>query len=369
MNEDKSARYHRLKRRAAVLSLGLSLAVPAIMLATGAAVLLRDLCTALTHGAPWSPATVAAFALALVIVEEAAGFPLAYYRSFVLERRFGLSSGPLRVWIVDQLKAGAVAGVLALGAAEVVYATLRLWPSWWWLASAAAFMVAIGVIARLAPIVLLPLFYTFGPLQNPALHSRLLALSEKAGVPILGVFEWGLGEKTRRANAALVGAGKTRRILVSDTLLADYSDDEIEVILAHELAHHVHGDIWKGIVTELVLMTLALGAAALALRRFAGPLGLVAPADAAGMPLLVLAGGCVMLVATPVVNALSRRNERRADRYALWLTGRPAAFVSALRRLAAQNMAEERPSRVALWLFHSHPPIEERIEAARKALT
>jgi len=98
------------------------------------------------------------------------------------------------------------------------------------------------------------------------------------------------------------------------------------------------------------------------------PLGLRSPSDVAGLPLLLLAGGAVSVAATPAMNALSRWNERRADRFALALTKRPAAFISAMKRLATQNLADERPSRAVLWLFHTHPPIEQRIEAAKRFL-
>jgi STE24 endopeptidase len=197
------------------------------------------------------------------------------------------------------------------------------------------------------------------------LKQRLVELCYRAGVRVLGVYEWGLGDMTRRANAALVGTGGTRRILVSDTLLTQYSDDEIEVILAHELAHHVHRDILKALVLEFVLLVAAFAAAAAVLHASWRAVGLQSPADIAGLPILMMTGGAVMLMATPLLHALSRRNERRADSYALEMTRNPAAFVSAMRRLAVQNMAEERPSSLTLWLFHSHPPIEERIQSAR----
>jgi STE24 endopeptidase len=263
------------------------------------------------------------------------------------------------------VKAAAVALTLGLGGAEIVYASLRLTPSWWWLLSSLAFVIVMIAMARLAPLVLLPLFYRFTPLARESLRDRLVSLSERAGVPVLGVYEWGLGDKTRRANAALVGTGGTRRISVSDTLLAEYTEDEIEVILAHELAHHVHRDILAAIVAEAMLLVIAFIVAAAALALWWQPLGLIAPADVAGLPLLLLAAGAVSLAATPCVNALSRWNERRADRYALALTRQPGAFISAMKRLAAQNLAEEHPSRAVLWLFHTHPPIEQRIEAAR----
>jgi STE24 endopeptidase len=284
-------------------------------------------------------------------------------------RRYGLSSEPFGAWLIDYLKAGLLVTLLAVGAAEIVYATMRWWPAWWWLASAACFIAVMVGLARIAPVALLPLFYRFDPLEREALRDRLESLSDRAGIPVLGAYVWGLGEKTKRANAALIGTGATRRILLSDTLLANYSDDEIEVILAHEMGHHVQGDIRNGLVLEAALILVSLGTGALALSLLWTRLRLSSPSDVAGLPLLFLVAAVVSFIAAPAVNAWSRRNERRADRYALGLTGHVDAFVSAMRRLGAQNLAEERPSRAALWLFHTHPPVEERIENARRYRT
>ena len=183
----------------------------------------------------------------------------------------------------------------------------------------------------------------------------------------MGVFEWQLSDRTRKANAALAGIGRTRRILLSDTLLAEHSDDEIEVILAHELAHHVHRDIWSGIALEAVLdrrsgfyVADRVLAALLAHGSGCGQGGL------AGLPLLVLAAGAVSLLLLPSSNALSRAHERRADRFALEMTENADAFVSAMKRLRSQNLAEERPSRLVELLFHSHPSTSARIAAARR---
>ena len=368
MNEDKAARYHRLKRQSAVISLALTAMVLAGLLLSGASRVLADAAGAWAHASPgrFAPAAVALYVVFLAAVQEATAFPLTYYRGFFLEHRYGLSSETTGRWLRDHAKAAAIGLLLAVAGAEVVYLLLTVLPSWWWLASAAVFAAAMFGIAKLLPLALLPIFYKFTPLDRESLRARLVSLSERAGVPVLGIYEWGLGEKTRRANAALVGTGGTRRIIVSDTLLAEYSDDEIEVILAHELAHHVHRDILSSLVAESALLVTAFAAAAVALAAGWTRLGLRAPSDVAGLPLLLLAAGAVSVAATPAVNALSRWCERRADRYALTLTGRPAAFISAMKRLASQNLAEERPSRAVLWLFHTHPPIEQRIEAARR---
>ena len=127
----------------------------------------------------------------------------------------------------------------------------------------------------------------------------------------------------------------------------------------------MHHDVRHGLALEFALLLASFAAAAVALEFGWRPAGLVSPGDVAGLPLLLIAGGATVLVATPLVNALSRRHERRADRYALELTRRPAAFISAMRRLAAQNLAEAQPSALTVWLFHTHPPIEQRIAAAR----
>lgn len=366
VNEDRASRYHRLKRRAALVWTFAGGASLFGFVMAGGSRLLRDEAVAITAAGPSAPSTVAVYALALALAYLGLRLPLAFYQGYVLERRYGLSSETLRAWGLDYVKAAALTVVLGVGAAQIVYLTLRWWPAWWWIPSAACLAAALVVLARLVPVALLPLFYRLEPLERESLHARLADLCDRARVPVLGIHVWGLGARTRRANAALVGSGATRRILVSDTLLADYSEDEIEVILAHEIAHHVHGDIRRALLVESGLVAASLGAGALALARWWPAVGLADPSDVAGLPLLILAGLAVSLAAAPAVNALSRQSERRADRYALALTGRPDAFARAMRRLAAQNLAEERPSRLAVWLFHSHPPFGERIERAKE---
>lgn len=355
MNETKAARYHRLKRRAALLSLVVTAALLVWLLLSGASASLRD-----------AAGSTAVYVLFLAGLHEAVSLPFAFYRSFLLERKYGLSSEPIAAWVKDHAKASALTLLLGLGAAQIAYTTMRWWPEQWWLACALALMAVTLLLTKVTPTLLLPLFYRFKRLDRESLRDRLLQLSTRAGVRVLDVFEWGLGEKTRRANAALVGTGSTRRILLSDTLLAEYSDDEIEVILAHELAHHVHRDIAKALVFELALLLAAFRLAALALEHGWRPLGLASPSDVAGLPLLLLAAGSATLVATPLLNAMSRLNEYRADRFAVRMTQRPDAFASAMRRLGTQNLAEERPSRLTRWLFHTHPPIEDRIAAVRR---
>jgi STE24 endopeptidase len=363
MNEDKSARYHRLKRRAEVVSVLWSGALLVTLLWTGASLHLRDAVLAITSSASLA---VVLYVVFLAAAHELGALPVAFYAGHLLEHRYGLSRQTLGQWLLDHAKATALGVGLAVLLASLVYALMRSLPSWWWLAAGASFSVLLVIFANLGPVLLLPLFFRFVPLDVPSLRERLERLAERAGARVVGVFRWDLGEKTTKANAALTGVGNTRRILIADTMLAQYSEDEIEVVLAHELAHHVYRDIWTGIVYETALTLIGFYAAHQLLLAAAPMLGLRGVADLAGLPLLALAAGGVSLVLMPLALALSRQHERRADRFALDLTRNPTAFATAMRRLGAQNLAEERPSRIVQWLFYSHPPLTERLEAAAR---
>jgi STE24 endopeptidase len=362
MNEDKSARYHRLQRRAGLVATGVGALVLLLLLTTGWSAALRDAAATAARGS--FALTVTAYVFFLVLITEAVQLPFAFYRGVVLERRYGLSTQTTARWWLDQLKGGILTLVFGVGAALMIWSLLRWNSDWWWLPAAICFALILIGLAQLAPVILLPLFYDFKPLERETLAARLVALAERAGARVLGVFEWRLSDRTRKANAALAGIGRTRRILLSDTLLAEHSDEEIEVILAHELAHHVYRDIWRGLALESALIALGFFLTDRVLTVLDGSFGMTGKRDIAALPLLLLTGGVVSIGLMPAANALSRSYERRADRYALEMTKNVPAFVSAMKRLGAQNLAEERPSRFVELIFYSHPPMAARIEAA-----
>jgi STE24 endopeptidase len=368
VNEDKSTRYHRRRRRADAAGTALVGLFLLTLVVSGASGLFR---TAAEWIASWLPqllapsAAVALFAGGLAITVHAIELPFAWYQGYWLERRYGLSTQILPHWLADHVKAAvASCGVMVAGL-STVYLSMRWAPASWWAVSAAFFVLAMVGLARLAPVLLLPIFYRVRPLSRPELSARLLELAGRAGAPVIGAYEWALSGHTRKANAALAGIGRSRRILISDTMLDAYSEDEIEVILAHELSHHVHHDLWRGMALQAATIVAGFFIAQVVLTRAALWLGLRGVADVAGAPLLLLVAGVFSFAMLPLGNALSRAQERRADRFALRLTRNPAAFVNAMRRLSQQNLAEERPSRLARWLFYSHPPMRERIAAAQ----
>jgi STE24 endopeptidase len=365
MNEDRATRYHRLGRRASALS---TVVMPVLLLGlmfTGGSTAIRD--WAWRIAAP-QPLVIAFYVFALSALADLVLLPLSFYKGFVLERRYGLGAQTALEWLKDHAKAVLIGLAFAEGGASLVYYTLRRWPSEWWWISGVGYSLVMLALVNLAPVVLLPLFFRFKPLDKHALRDRLTALAAKADTRVMGVYEWRLSDRTKKANAALAGLGNTRRIILSDTLIADYSDEEIEVILAHELAHHVHLDIWKGVLADVSLAMAGFYLAHRALQTFVPYFGLHGVSDPAGMPIAVVAGGALALLLKPLMNAQSRRHERRADAYALRITRNPAAFISAMRRLGQQNLAEENPSRLVQALFYTHPPIKERLRAAQEWL-
>jgi STE24 endopeptidase len=226
------------------------------------------------------------------------------------------------------------------------------------------FVVLFILFAQIAPVVLFPIFYKFRPLENEELKQRLVTLGERAGTRVRGVYEWKLSEKSKKANAALTGLGNTRRIILADTLLTNYSADEIESVLAHELGHHVHKHILKSIIVQAVVTFIGFWAVKSMIRVAVQREWFSAQSDFANLPLLVLVTSMVSLLLMPALNAWSRYNERQADRYAWHSTGQVAPFISSMNKLAEQNLAERSPSRWVELLFHSHPAVSKRVAAA-----
>jgi STE24 endopeptidase len=300
----------------------------------------------------------------LLLIGKVLGLPLDYY-SFRLEHRYHLSNQKLLSWLWDETKGFLVGLLLGTIVVELVYWSIRLAPQRWWLIAWAVFIALSVFFAQIAPVVLFPLFYKFQPLDNDDLRERLVRLSARAGTRVRGVYEWKLSEKSKKANAALTGLGNTRRIILADTLLQNYSPDEIEAILAHELGHHVHRHIVKGILVQVGITFFGFWATAAVLRYAVEQRHMFESlADFASLPLLALISTVMSLLLMPALNAYSRHNERQADRYAFQSIPDVTPFISSMDKLAEQNLAERKPSPWVEWLFHSHPAIWRRIRAA-----
>jgi STE24 endopeptidase len=355
--------YHLEHRLLAVAGLLLDLSVLSVFLFSGWTITLRA----------WSEHISGRPAIALLIylllfgsITWTLDFPLDFLKGFWLEHRFALSNLSLPSWLKDHLKGIGVSGTLGALGLELLYWSMRRWPRSWWLVSGGAFVGLFILLVNLAPVIVLPIFFKFKPLENTSLAQRLMDLARRAGTNVRGVFEWKLSEKTKKANAALVGLGNTRRIILSDTLLEKFQEDEVEAVLAHEFGHHVHRHIMQRITLQVAATFLGFYLVNRVLLRLDHFFGFKGLADFANLPLLVLVGTALSLILLPALNAHSRALERQADAYALRAIPSKTAFIRSMEKLAQLNLAERRPHPWIEFIFHSHPSIEKRIAFAEK---
>jgi len=357
----EARRYNRVRRWLGIADFVIGFLFLIVLLATGWSGWLRDL--AYRWGFQNYSLSVFMYLLFLLLISKVIGIGLDYY-GFRLERGFKLSTQRFRSWAWDEVKGFLVGLVMGGIVVELLYFTIRQWPQHWWLLAWAFFMGLFVLLAQVAPIILFPIFYKFEPLEDEELRRRLVVLGERAGTRVRGVYRWRLSEKSKKANAALTGLGATRRIILADTLLDNYTPDEIEAVLAHELGHHVHRHILKSIFVQAGITLVGFWAADWVLHYAVDRHMFEQLSDFANLPLLVLVSIALSLVLMPALNAYSRFNERQADRYAFESIASVDPFISSMNKLAEQNLAERTPSPWVEWLFHSHPSISRRLAAA-----
>lgn len=362
--------YARQRQVLSLVNLGLSALVIGVFLFSGASFWLRDALVGLGTWEPvpgWRPLLIGVYFLALFAAAFVLGLPLSYYSGYVLSHRYGLSTQKVGTWVVDLLKGTALSVVFELAAVEFVYVLLAVAPTTWWLWTGVAMLFFTVILANLAPIIFLPIFYKLTPLDEGDVKQRALALAAQARTKVRGIYSMNMSSKTTAANAMVIGLGNTRRIVIGDTLLDRYTPDEIETVVAHELGHQVHRDIPKLIAVDSVTTLVGLYLVNLVLQTVVARIpqyhGL---ADAATMPLLGAALAVFALITLPLTNGFSRWVEHQADVYALEATRKPNAFISAMTRLANQNLAELEPARIVEFLLYNHPSIGRRLATARR---
>ncbi|MCS7248261.1 MAG: M48 family metallopeptidase [Anaerolineales bacterium] len=363
--QEKARQYARISRRLLLINLLLGAGYALAWLAFGWSKQWDATIQSLTPN-PWLqvPLYLLGFGGLFYLIN----LPLAWYESYYLPHRFELSTQTMRGWILDQVKGLGVGGLLGLLVLEIIYAILRASPQTWWIWATLFLLFLNVVLAYLAPVLLFPIFNKFKPLgeEHADLVERLKRLGERAGTQVEGVYEMDMSRRTKAANAALTGLGRTRRIILGDTLLREFSPDEIETVLAHELGHHVHKDIPLLMAVSALLTIVGMYLVSVVMAWGVPFFGFTSVGEVGTLPLLMLGFGAFQLVVMPLVNAFSRWRERLADRYAIQVTGKPAVYAAALARLADQNLAEADPEPWVEFLLYSHPPINKRIAMAKE---
>lgn len=355
-----SKRYNNLKIGLGVLEGVLTFAISLTFVISG---LSKDL-------ADWVGSLVSGNYLVFIIYVLLAGFglgillfPLGYYKDFHLEHKYNLSNQTFLKWITEDIKALGISLVIGIPILLAFYYGLIRFGNLWWLPFAILLFVVSVILARVVPVFILPLFYKITPVDDEELKFRITRLAGEAGMNIENVYKFDMSKNTRKANAAFTGLGKSKRILLGDTLLENYTHDEIETVIAHELGHYKRKHIVKNIIigtgSSFLTLFIIANLYAVSLNWF----GFEKISEIAALPVLTLWAMLVGLVQSPLTNIISRKFEYEADQYAVLSTGKAEAFKSTLGKLTDQNLGDKDPHPFIEWFFYSHPSIKNRIIA------
>ena len=359
LRQEKAKKYAKVRRCLVLSDLGLTGGLLLFLVFSGLSARLTGLFTL-----PVVAAATTYFVI-LMVTYRVLLAPLDYYRGFVLPHRYGLSTQKFTGWLADEAKAEVLSLAFGAGIVAAIYWFITSFPLMWWLLSWGVIILLGVILTNLAPIIIVPLFFKMKPLSDADLKLRLEQLARRAETRVVGIYSLELSSKRTTANAALMGLGNTKRIILSDTLLQRYSLPEIEIIVAHELGHHRHSDIFRLFITQSAIWLIGFYVADLALKASVVPLGFNSISNVAALPLLMLIFGTFSLLVAPLINSYSRHLEVAADEYALKLTDSPKSFINAMTKLTDQNLAEAQPNHWVELLTYDHPSYNKRVEHAR----
>ena len=359
---NKAKKYSSLKYTLAILDIAYILALLLIFTGFGISKILAQRLLNLT---PNYYIIVPLYLLMISVFYYVFSFPLNFYSSYILEHKFCLSEQKIEDWLKDQIKAGTIYYIISIILIASFYYILKHFVyTWWWVISIAWIFFSL-ILARIAPVVIIPLFFKYKKLSNNNLRERIMNLANKMRVKILDVFEIDFSKKTLKANAAFVGIGNTRRVILADTLKDKYSDDEIEVILAHEFAHYKLKHLLKLILINSLATILAFYFIFKTSDHVLSLFGLSSLSDIAALPVVIMYLVVFGIVMQPFQNYISRHLEKNADKMALSVTGLKGAFASMMEKLSNQNLADRNPRPLIKFFFFDHPPVDERINMAK----
>jgi len=292
--------------------------------------------------------------------------PVNFYSGFYLEHKYNLSNQTLLKWLYENFKGMVVSLVIGIPILLFFFYVLNKFGSLWWLPLAIGLFIISVVLGRIAPVIILPLFYKLTPIEDENLKERIERLAKDAGIKVGNVYKFDMSKNTKKANAAFTGIGKSKRIILGDTLLENYTADEIETVIAHEMGHYKKKHIIKNIIIGTFSSFLTLFLIAYLYENTIGWFGFNSITDIAALPVLSLWAAVIGLIQNPLSNILSRKFEYEADEYAVTATYKPLPYISTLNKLTEQNLGDKNPHPFVEWFFYSHPSINNRINAIKK---
>jgi len=303
------------------------------------------------------------FVLVIGFIGSILSFPVSWYSGFFLEHKYNLSNQTFWKWIWEGLKGFLVSLVIGIPILLTFYYVLNTFYSLWWLPFAIIMFLIFVVLSQIFPVLIFPIFYKITPLEDENLRARITNLAKNAKLKVENVYKFNMSKNTKKANAAFTGLGKTKRIILGDTLLNNYSMEEIETVIAHELGHYKNKHIIKNIIIGTASSFLTLFLIALLYQNSLDWFGFESITQVSALPLLALWSMLIGIIQTPLGNILSRKFEYEADEYAVIETKNPFAFKKTLEKLTDQNLGDKEPHPFVEWFFYSHPSIKNRIAA------
>ena len=305
------------------------------------------------------------FVFVIGIFSSVLFMPINIYTGFYLEHKYKLSNQTFYKYFIENLKSVLVGLVIGIPILLLFFFVINQFGDLWWLVFASAMFLISVVLSQLFPILILPIFYKIIPLNDEELKTRISNLAKGAGIKVENVFTFDMSKNTKKANAAFTGLGKTKRIILGDTLLNNYSKDEIETVIAHELGHYKHKHILKNILFGTISSFLTFFIISILYKSSLSWFDFESITQIAALPLLSLWAMIIGLIQTPIGNLLSRKYEYEADRYAIESTHKPESFINTLNKLTDQNLGDREPHPFVEWFFYSHPSIKNRVDAIR----
>jgi STE24 endopeptidase len=363
---EKAIKYQKAKNIHYFVDQGYTILFLVLFLFLGISAFLRSRIEKITKKRFW---VVALYTLLFLVISFVVGFPSSYY-GFSLEHRYELSNQTFFPWLGEQLKSLLVLAVIALILVEGVYLALKKAPRVWWIYVSVVFIIFTVILVNLAPVLIMPLFNKYTPLPEGELRDKLVSLSHKANVKVENIFTMDMSKQTKEVNAMFTGLGNTKRIVLGDNLIDEFTPDEVEVVIAHEMGHNLLHHIWWIILFSSILAGIGFFIIHLTgpkiITRFRNRLKIENMADVAGLPLLFLIFMVYGIITMPIGPAFSRHEERQADKFALVMTHNKEAFISAMNKLGYINLSDPNPSPIIEFLLYDHPPISKRIKFAQE---
>lgn len=356
-------KYARIKQRLSLFSLFLTPFLLLVFCVTPLSRSLADISSALAGPAYLQLAVYFTLFSCLFLLIEA---PLSFYSGYLIEKRFQLTNHTLKSWLVFFVKRALLSFGFSVVLLMLLYTVIWHTANNWWLWAWAGYAMVSYVMGKLFPVWVVPLFYQYDKVGEGELKDRILKLTHTYKLPVENLYTLNLSKTTRKANAAFMGIGKTKRVVLSDTLIENFNESEIEAVVAHELGHYRHRDILKQLAAGLLMTFAGFALAARLMDVLCPQFGFSGAGDIAAMPLLFLIFTIFGLVWTPLQSAFSRRMEYAADYFALEATRNAAAFISCMEKLARVNYSDPDPHPLYEWYFYDHPCIKKRIHRAER---